>query len=152
MGFDAFDNLFTAGRVSVSSPFRTDSHHSGGLIRADDGWVLFKDFKFPNITFTLASLWATLTTGEPHPLNKVSHATWAMRLLIQSGVISPHRVTLPPFKGTPAEMKFYHGAELLLQCRWRYPPHEGKPVMMAREFMAGWCGISPCMAHKTKTS
>lgn len=157
MGFTDFAQLFRTGHASVLVPpaliparNNIDSSKSDGLIRADDGHVLFRDFGYADAHFTLGQMMCSMVTGTPGILHKVSLATWSMRLLIESGVISPATVTLPSFTGTPAEMKFYNGVALLFQCRWRYAPHKGEPIMMAREFMAGWCGVGITKAHDTK--
>ncbi len=103
--------------------------------------MLFKDWGFSPKHFTLGQMMSSMVTGEPQNLHSVFHAIWSMRLLIESGVISPATVTLPSFTGTKAEIRFYNGVALLFQCRWRYAPHKGEPIMMARDFMADWCGV-----------
>jgi len=119
---------------------------SASLKRAHNGSLTYIDWHKGGAhpSYTLAEVYAVRMTDRDEKLTKSSHATWAIRLLVDTGVIAPHPVTLPPLPlDIPAGMSkvvkgVYEGFRLLLACKWLY--HPGEPTAFSHTFAEGWCG------------
>ena len=155
LGFNNYSALFKNGRVSVKSVIPPDNHNSGGLILSTQGEVLFYDFSGAcgQQHITLPFLYARLKAGYLVPFiptktdgktyGKVTLAVWAMRLLIESGIVKPAQVLLPacpPMR--KSVQQFYDGVKLLFQVRWAFKDHYGNPLTMGRVFMSAWSGLT----------
>ena len=155
LGFNDYSSLFKNGRVSVKSVIPPDNHNSGGLLLSPQGEVLFRDFSGAcgHQHVTLPVLFARIVAGYFVPLiptekddkayGKVTLAVWAVRLLIESGIVKPPQVLLPPCPPLRNSVQqFYDGVKKLFQVRWAFKNHYGNPVTMGRKFMSAWCGLS----------
>ncbi|OOY42971.1 hypothetical protein, partial [Solemya velum gill symbiont] len=163
LGFKDYEALFSAGKASVYSVIPPeDKHKSGGLLFADDGNILFHDFSGAGggKHILLNSLYATLVAESPVDLTpfqtdkgkmkgKVQAATWWLRLLIDAGVVEPAVVNLPPcpVNARPALKKVYYGIKRLFEVRWAYEDHHGLPIMLGRDFLMDWCGVTEQQAR-----
>ncbi|MEW8351957.1 MAG: bifunctional DNA primase/polymerase [Candidatus Thiodiazotropha taylori] len=152
LGFKNYETLFTNGRVSVVSTLFDDTHPSAGLLRTESGDVLFKDFRIDSSSFTLPRLFAAQNSGKTANLSKPEYTVWYMRLAIQSGVLPPAEVSLPPLPESVNKSTkiFYKGVELLFATRWKDKQWAYRPVAMSRKFMAGWCGIGESSVERGK--
>ena len=96
--------------------------------------------------YTLAEVRYSLAIGKTEPMNQDSaeHATWMLRLMVETGFVSAVPVNLPalPPKATPSLKRVYEGFKLLLGCKWLYSP--GAPTTFTRRFAERWCGVSEC--------
>jgi len=155
LGFKDYESLFKNGRASVRSVIPPDNHNSGGLILSPQGEVLFHDFSgaLGQSHVTLPVLYARLIAGyyvhlvptvkDGKAYGKVALAVWAVRLLVEAGIVKPAIVLLPPCPELRNSVKrFYAGIELLFQVRWAYKPHHENPCAMGRKFMSAWCGLT----------
>jgi hypothetical protein len=156
LGFTDYETLFKHGRATVRSvvpPY--DKNKSGGLILAETGDILFRDFSGAcgNKHVPLQVLYARLIAGrfvrltptekDDKAYGKVTFVVWAVRLLVDAGIVKPAIVLLPPCPKLRNSVKqYYAGVELLYQVRWAYQPHYGNPFAMGRVFMSAWCGLT----------
>lgn len=105
--------------------------------------------------FTLPALYASLKAGFLFNLKatkdkesgtiygKVTPAVWAVRLLVDAGIVKPAEVLLPPCPELRNSVKqYYAGVKLLFQIRWIFKDHKNCAVPMGRRFMSAWCGLS----------
>ncbi len=155
LGFNNYSTLFKNGSVSVKSVIPPDNNNSGGLIISPQGEVLFHDFSGAcgNSHVPLQVLYARLIAGfyvrltptlkDEKAYGKVTLAVWAVRLLVESGIVKPPPVLLPPCPPLRNSVQqFYDGVKLLFEVRWAFKDHYGNPVTMGRKFMSVWCGLS----------
>ena len=158
LSFTEYEGLFKNGSVSVRSivlPY--DKNKSGGLIFSSRGEIMFHDYSgaMGQAHLTLPALYASLKTGFFFNLKatrdketgticgKVTPAVWAVRLLIDAGIVKPAEVLLPPCPDLRKSVKqFYAGVKLLFQVRWAFKDHKNGPVPMGRNFMSAWTGLS----------
>ncbi len=133
-------------------PGHFDTHPSASFGRHDDGHYYYHDFHHgkydspPNFTF--AEVFAAQETGRVQKLNKVSHATWKLRLLVEMGWLEPATVSILPLPdyATKTVQKVYEGFHLLLQCKWLYD--YGAPTAFSWQFASEWCGVAEDTAAK----
>ncbi len=155
LGFIDFDPLFKSGRVLVRSILHEDKHKSGGLLLSNDGEVLFHDFSGAcgHYHITLPVLYAGLIAGhyvhliptekDSKSYGKVTLAVWAVRLLVDAGIVKPAEVILPPCPELRKSVQqFYAGVKKLFQVRWTFKDHSGNPIAMGRVFMSAWTGLT----------
>ena len=155
LGFKSYGLLFKNGRASVRSVIPPDDHNSGGLILSDQGEVLFYDFSgaLGHQHVTLPVLYARLVAGryvhliptekDGNAYGKVTLAVWAVRLLVDAGIVKPAKVLLSPCPELRKSVKeYYAGVKLLFQVRWAFKEHYASDVTMGRTFMSPWTGLS----------
>jgi len=83
----------------------------------------------------------TKRDGKAH--GNVTLAVWAMRLLIEAGIVKAAHVELPPCpEFRQSVKKYYAGVKSLFQVRWSFMDHKGNPFPMGCKFMSAWCGLS----------
>lgn len=146
--------LSNGGKVSVRSPLREDKHPSGGLIAAPGGRLVFKDFA-ENSSYSLPALRAAMAYGKPKEelkLSKAEYFIWALRLLHETGLVTPANVDdLPPCPDDACEgtRKVYDGFKLLVGLQRRCQDAWTRTAFSKR-FAAAWCGVSEATAHRAK--
>ena len=163
LGFTGYEALFKHGRASVRSivpPY--DFNKSGGLILSESGDILFHDFsgacgkQHVPLQVSHARLKAgrfvrlTPTKKDERAYGKVTFAVWAVRLLVDAGIVKPAIVLLPPCPKLRNSVKqYYAGVKLLFQMRWAFKEHYGSAVTMNRKFMSEWTGLSEDQCRAT---
>jgi hypothetical protein len=162
LGFTDFDPLFRTGRATVRSVVPPYDHNkSGGLILTDSGDILFHDFSGAcgNKHVSLQVLYARLISGRIVSLKateqdgkkygNVTARVWAVRLLVDAGIVKPAAVDLPPCPNLRKSVqKYYVAMKRLFEVRWAFTEHTGNPVAMGRVFMAAWCGLTEDQARE----
>ena len=161
LGFTDFNVVFKTGRATVRSvvpPY--DKNKSGGLIRSDNGEILFHDFSGAcgNQHVPLQVLYARLIAGhfarltptekDSRTYGAVTLAVWGVRLLVDAGIVKPAAFDLPPCPSSRKSVtQFYEGMKRLFEVRWAFTEHTGNPVAMGRHFMSAWCGLTEDQAR-----
>jgi hypothetical protein len=127
-------------------PGHSDTKPSASFGRHDAGHYYYKDFHHGNYgspdVLTFAEVYAAQMTGRVQKLNKSSHTTWKIRMLVEMGMLQPALVELRslPQHASKTVQKVYEGFRLLLQCKWRYA--YGAPTAFSWSFAAGWCDVA----------
>lgn len=91
---------------------------------------------------TLPEVRAAQVSGVVRQLRGPELATWALRLLVEAGVMQPTKVDMPPLPSWVATSihRTYEGFRLLLACRWLYT--HGAPAPFTWDFAQAWTGLS----------
>lgn len=124
-------------------PGEPDHNPSASLYRGDNGVIVYRDWRDSEPYYTLPEVRASLAYKGKVKLrdNNAEHATWGIRLLIESGLLNPvfveHR-SLPP-KCKKSIQRTYEGFLFLLGCKWLYD--NKKPTPFSRRFAVPWCGV-----------
>jgi hypothetical protein len=149
--------------VQLGSKFRCilhkEKHPSASLYAADNGVIVYREWHHSEHgckpALTLSEVFASLEYGylrelapsksisksKPHHLNKPEFVIWQLRLLAETGIMTPCNIPaipLPDYAPTAAR-KVYDGLIRLLSYKWRYSP--GEPTAFSRHFASAWCGM-----------
>ncbi len=91
--------------------------------------------------FTVPEVFAAVRSGRTRKLRPPEHATWARRLLVESGLAAPASIPLPPLgpDARPSTRRVYDGIRLLFSARWLGTP--GAPAPLSWRFLASWCNV-----------
>jgi hypothetical protein len=120
------------------------SAYNGGEYRYADHHSGKHEGTETTLTCSLITVYFAKKTGLPLTtrLNAPSYVTWALRLLIEAGVLPPHIIKAPRLKGetTFYEQVVYEGFQSLLAAKWLY---ERASTPFTHTFAAQWCHISP---------
>jgi hypothetical protein len=78
----------------------------------------------------------------PKKVNKPEFTIWAMRLLVDAGILIPYPINAPrlPMDAPQHIKQMYEGFLLLLSIRWLYDKHV--PAPFAWNFGKVWCDVS----------
>jgi Bifunctional DNA primase/polymerase, N-terminal len=132
-------------------PGHRETHPSASLYREPQhGTIVYRDWHHDNRVYTLAEVYAARVTGQIRPLQSLEYAVWKLRLLIETGLLKPAQVDLPPLPpdAPPHVHTYWDGYRLLLACRWITKP--GEPVTYTRQFAVRWCGLTASQAERAK--
>ena len=129
-------------------PGHSERHPSASLYRRRDGLVVYRDWHAPDGEqwYYLAEVYASQAYGRALKLNAPELAVWQMRMLIDTGFLTPARVDMPalPRDTKKSVRRVYEGFRLLLGCKWLHT--HGEPTAFTWRFAAAWCGVSERMA------
>lgn len=132
-----------------------DKRPSAGLfVHNRSGRVLYHCFHRGGNTYGLPYL-AALTARTPddadRPPSRTEVATWALRLLVETGHVAPAAVEAHQLPDdVPASVRrVYEGFLLLLAVKWLHTP--GEATTFSWRFAAGWCGVSKSTAERAMT-
>ena len=91
--------------------------------------------------YTLPDVRASLALGYAVRLRGPSMATWQLRLLIETEILTPYPVPTRslPLAAPRVIRQVYEGFLLLPACKWWHTPQV--PIPFAWRFAAAWCGI-----------
>lgn len=125
-------------------PGHEEEHPSASLYRHDNGLAIYRDWhrRSGDANYLLPEVYASQAYGVARKLNKPELTTWQLRLLVQTGLVKPAEVRMPPLPSNakPSVQRVYEGFRLLLQCKWVY--EYGAPTAFSWRFASAWCGIS----------
>jgi len=140
-------------------PGHTDCTKSGGgpsaslYVHPETGGILYRDWHAENGKewYSLPEVAACLAYGKVIELNGPELATWALRLLVETGFISPAKVKAVDLPDDAPETvrKVYSGFLLLLACKWLHTPDV--PSTFSWRFAAAWCGVDKDTAKRAMT-
>lgn len=140
------DGLAEHGRTrAFRCVLHDDMHPSAGLFVHDNGGVVYKCFhrdgKARGLP-ELAALMARQLGDVDRPPRGPELATWALRLLVETGHIAPAPVVAQELpKSYPASVRrVYNGFLSLLAVKWLHTP--GEATTFSWRFAAAWCGVS----------
>lgn len=130
-----------------------DTRPSASVYRNDSGNFVYRSFRLSTESeheqfFHLQDVYASLVTGRvqrnERPGGKASPsvATWALRLLVDAGVIAPAKVRHRRLSqdAPEAARTAYHGFLKLLGCKWLHSAGEASPYTW--RFCSDWTGLS----------
>lgn len=132
-------------------PGHEERNPSASIYSGDNGVFMYHDFhqRSGPRCYTLGQVRAYQANGVVGDLSLKSsvHATWSLRLLVESGVFSPVPVSplILPFDAPQHVRRVAEGFTLLLGCRWLY--RAGEPAPLTRRFASAWCGVSEKQAE-----
>ena len=125
-------------------PGHEESNPSASVYKSDTGLYIYRDWhnKGGKEIFFLPEVYAAIRYKKVVELGKPEFTTWAIRLLVDLGLISPYPVNRKPLpkEAAPTVKKVYEGFRLLLGCKWLYSP--GEPTPFSWRFAKAWCGVS----------
>jgi hypothetical protein len=89
-----------------------------------------------------------LKAGRSLPLSASEHATWALILYVEAGVLAPVQVPAQPLPTDvdPVSRLVYDRVIFLLACRWNYD--HGDPVPLERRFVAAIANLDEWVARR----
>lgn len=133
-------------------PGHEEKHPSASLWRDRTGAVVYRDWHQRDGAewYTLAEVYALqaydavnelrTANGNIRRLSAPELATWKLRLLVETGFVSPYKIKAQPLPDDApnAARRVYEGYLLLLGCKWLHTPNE--PTSFAWRFAAAWCG------------
>lgn len=128
-----------------------DKRPSAGLFVHRNGGVLYKCFHGNGKTYSLPEL-AVMMARQPDDADRPPRgpelATWALRLLVETGHVAPAAVEAHQLPDdVPASVRrVYEGFLLLLAVKWLHTP--GEATTFSWRFAAGWCGVSKSTAER----
>jgi hypothetical protein len=140
----------------LGRPFRCvlhpEAHASASLHRAEETseW-LYHDFHHGRHGggewLTLPQVRA-LQAGRVLPLGASEHATWALILYVEAGVLAAQAVPARPLPASvdPVARHVYERFVFLLACRWNY--HHGQPAPLERGFTGCLCTLPERVARQ----
>ena len=124
-------------------PGHEESNPSASVYKSDTGLYIYRDWhnKGGKEIFFLPEVYAAIHYKKVVELSKPEFTTWAIRLLVDLGLISPYPVNKKPLpkEAAPTVKKVYEGFRLLLGCKWLYSP--GEPTPFSWGFARAWCGV-----------
>jgi hypothetical protein len=140
----------TSSNFHSPLPWRQDKNPSCVAVMKSGEDMAIHDFGDPYYkTYSLPRLKMFLAYRPKKPFNPKKRGPeqllWALRLLIDAGIIQPAEVAdLPPCPedATPAAKKVHEGFRLLLACKGRVEGWAGEPTVFASKFIAAWCDVA----------
>ena len=125
-------------------PGHEEKSGSASIYKSDTGLYVYRDWhkRDGKEIYFLPEVFAAIHYGKVVDLGKAEFSTWAIRLLVDLGLISPYPVNRKPLpkEVTPTVKKVYEGFCHLLGCKWLYSP--GEPTPFSWRFAKAWCGVS----------
>lgn len=125
-------------------PGHEEDKGSASIYKSDTGLYVYRDWhkRDGKEIYFLPEVFAAIHYGKVVDLGKVEFSTWAIRLLVDLGLISPYPVNRKPLpeEVTPTVKKVYEGFCHLLGCKWLYS--HGEPTPFSWRFAKAWCGVS----------
>lgn len=122
-------------------------------VHPETGGILYRDWHAQDGRewYSLPEVAACLAYGKVVKLNGPELATWALRLLVETGFIAPARVEAVELPDDAPETvrKVFDGFRFLLACKWLHSPKE--PTTFSWRFAAAWCGVSKSTAERAMT-
>jgi len=129
-----------------------DRSPSASLYQNQNGVILYRSFRLSDQFYQLGEVRASLAHGKPVKLVKRNQAggiagttpegvCWAIRLLIEGGVVEPAQVPHRPLESDAPKSasRVYAGFLELLSCKWLYT--KDAPTPFSWRFAAAWCGM-----------
>ena len=105
--------------------------------------AVYRDWHAPSGSqfLKLPELRAALAYGRVQRLRGPEFAVWALRLLVEAGLVPAATVRLPELHGpqSASVSKVYAGFRLLLGCKWLHSA--GEPTPYSWRFASAWCGV-----------
>ncbi len=128
------------------------SDHEAALYRGENGVYVYTCFAGGRI-YTLPNVRASIAYRQTKECNKVESAVWGIRLLVESGLLSPATVNAPELRNaTDTLRQVYNGFLFLLACKWLYKGGSGAPTVFSWPFAMAWCGVTEAQAKGAITS
>jgi len=125
-------------------PGHEEDKGSASIYKSDTGLYIYRDWhkRDGKEIYFLPEVFAAIHYGKVVSLGKAEFSTWAIRLLVDLGLISPYPVNRKPLpkEVTPTVKKVYEGFCHLLGCKWLYSPGDSTPFSW--RFAKAWCGVS----------
>ncbi|HSH51423.1 MAG TPA: bifunctional DNA primase/polymerase [Bacteroidales bacterium] len=125
-------------------PGHDDKTPSASVYQGDNGLFIYRDWHKidgKEIMF-LPEVYAAVHYKRVIELGKPEFSIWAIRLLVDGGLVSPYGIIKKPLPDgvKPTVKKVYDGFCHLLACKWLY--NEGDPTPFSWRFASAWCGVS----------
>jgi len=144
LGIDV--NRIGAAFPDVMPGMRPDVTPSASLYQNERGIIVYRSFRMADQFWTLGEVRASLAYGEPTRFAtgkgmRPEGACWAIRLLIEGGLVQGAKVAHRPLMddAPKAARKVYAGFLQLLGCKWLYT--KGDPSPFSWRFASAWCGM-----------
>jgi hypothetical protein len=123
-----------------------DVKPSASLYQNERDIIVYRSFRMADQFWTLGEVRASLAYGEPTRFAtgkgmRPEGACWAIRLLIEGGLIQAAKVAHRPITddAPKAARTVYAGFLQLLGCKWLYTKGAASPFSW--RFAAAWCGM-----------
>jgi hypothetical protein len=124
-------------------PGHAERRPSASLYREPrQGWIVYCDWHTRS-WYVLAEVYAAVKSGSVRKLRGPELARWKLRLLVETGRLTPETVPLPPLPADApqAARRVYKGFRLLFDCR--STTERPGPAPFTRDFGSAWCGVGP---------
>lgn len=129
-----------------------DTNPSASITQGNNGVYVYADWRetpegIEGSYYTLPEVYASLNSNKKTKLKgKAEHATWALRLLADSGILqvkeSKQARQLPKeLESKPTVKKVYEGFIRLIQIKKLYS-EEQETTAFSYRFASAWCGVS----------
>jgi Bifunctional DNA primase/polymerase, N-terminal len=141
--------------VEIGSSFKCilptkkpDNHPSASLYRGKNGVIVYRDWRASEDEpdyYTLPEVYASLKYKEKRKLEGPELATWALRMLVDSGILDVKPIEAPELPESLRKKKavnaVYEGFKYLLAVKKLYKEEQNRTAFSYR-FGAAWCGLS----------
>jgi hypothetical protein len=141
--------------VEIGPPFncvlpcdKEDTRPSASLYKGENGVVVYRNWRASENEpkyYTLPEVYASLKYREKKTLNAPEMATWALRMLVEAGILQVKEIQapeLPPnLKKKKAVNAVYEGFKLLIACKKLYDERQDTTAF-SYQFGKAWCGVS----------
>jgi hypothetical protein len=91
----------------------------------------------------LGTVRAWQSYGDTQPIGKIELPVWSLRLLVESGILPPDDVPMPPLLDDADDLMraLAHGFRFLLMCKWSGSLYLPDAAPFTPAFARAWCAL-----------